>query len=72
MLLTNLFDEFDFVQISFGILARATGPFDGILFYKSILVAFVKMTAKPSEAHDEIPIGKVFREDEDLLSVCTH
>ena len=72
MLLTNLFDEFDFVQISFGVLARAAGPFDGIHFYKSILVAFVKMTAKPSEAHDEIPIGKVFREDEDLLSVCTH
>ena len=62
LLLTNLFDEFDFVQISFGIPARAAGPFDGIHFYKSIIVAFVKMTAKPSEARDEIPIGKVFFE----------
>ena len=45
LLMTNLFDEFDFVQISFGIPARATGPFDWIHFYKSIIVAFVKMTA---------------------------
>ena len=60
LLLTNLFDEFDFVQISFGILARATCPFDGILFYKSILVAFVKMTAKPSEAHDGSQSEKCF------------
>ena len=72
LLLTNLFDEFDFVQITkIRIPARAAGLFDRIHFYKSIIVAFVKTMANPSEAHDGSQSEKCFFEDENMFSnIC--